>query len=92
MWDGILKGRLDSRVRGQVKGVQTQMQSFNFFLEIQLGVLVLRHRDNSSSILQYTHIRGVDTNNRVGARFKLGPFLYSKYKRGTEETNVSSSC
>ena len=40
---------MNSRVRCQVIGVQTQMQSFNFFFGIQLGVLVLRHTDNSSS-------------------------------------------
>ena len=38
----FLKGRVDSRVRGQVIGVQTQMQSFNFFFGIQ----------------RYTHIQG----------------------------------
>ena len=31
LWDGILEGKVDSELRGQVKGVQTQMQSFNFF-------------------------------------------------------------
>ena len=31
LWDGILEGKVDSEIRGQVKGVQTQMQSFNFF-------------------------------------------------------------
>ena len=40
---------MNSRVRCQVIGVQTQMQSFNFSFGIQLGVLVLRHTDNSSS-------------------------------------------
>ena len=27
-----------------------------------------------------------------GAMFKLGPFLYRKYKRGIKESNVSTSC
>ena len=56
--NGILKGRVDSRVRAQVVGVQTQIQSFNFFFGIQLGVLVWRHTDNSSSTLRYTYIQG----------------------------------
>ena len=52
--DEILEGRVDPEVRG--RGVQTQMQSFNFFSGIQLGVLVLRHTDNLSSTLQHTHL------------------------------------
>ena len=54
--DAVLKGRVDSRARSQVIDVQTQMQNFNFFFGIQLGVLVLRHTDNSSSTLRYTHM------------------------------------
>ena len=42
----MLKERVDSKVRGQVMDVRTQMQSFNVFFGIQLGVLVLRHTDH----------------------------------------------
>ena len=42
----MLNGRVDSRVRGQVIVVRTQMQSFDVFCEIQLGALVLRDKDN----------------------------------------------
>ena len=55
LWDEILEGRVDPDIRSRVVGLQTQMQSFNFFLGIQLGVLVLRHTDNLSSTLQHTH-------------------------------------
>ena len=55
LWDEILEGKVDSEVQGQVIGVQTQIQSFNFSFEIQLGVLVLRHTDNLSYILQYSY-------------------------------------
>ena len=41
-----LNGRVDSRVRGQVIVVRTQMQSFDVFCGIQLGALVLRDKDN----------------------------------------------
>ena len=54
--DEILKRRVDLRDRCQVIGVQTQMQSFNFFFGIQVGVLVLRHTDYSSSTLWYAHM------------------------------------
>ena len=41
-----------SEVRSRVVGIPTQMQSFDFFFGIQLGVLVLRYADNLSSTLQ----------------------------------------
>ena len=56
LWDEILEGRVDPEVRGRVVGVQTQIQSFNFFSGIQLGDLVLRHTDNLSSSLQHTYL------------------------------------
>ena len=31
LWDGILEGKVDSGIRGQVLGVQMQIQSFNIF-------------------------------------------------------------
>ena len=52
LWDAVLKGIVDSRALSEVIDVQTQMQSFNFFFEIQLGVLVLRH--NRQLILYFT--------------------------------------
>ena len=56
MWDGILEGKIDSEIGGQVICVQTQKKSFNFFFFwIQLGV-VLMYTDNLSSTLQYTHV------------------------------------
>ena len=55
LWNEILEGRVDPEVRDKVFGVQTQMQSFNFFLRIQLRILVLRHTENFSSTLQHTH-------------------------------------
>ena len=51
--DAVLKGRVDSRARSQViYNLKTQMQSFNFFFGIQLGVLALRH--NRQLILYFT--------------------------------------
>ena len=49
LWDESLEGKTDSESRSQVLGVQTQMQIFNFFSWIQMGVLVLTHTDNLSS-------------------------------------------
>ena len=33
LWDGVSEGEVDSEIRGQVIGVQTQMQSLIYFLE-----------------------------------------------------------
>ena len=52
----ILEERVDPEVRCRVVGVHMQMQSFNLFFGIQLGVLVLRHTDYSSSTLQHTNL------------------------------------
>ena len=54
--DGTSEKRVYSELRGQVIGAQTQMQIFNFFFAMQLGVLVLRHADSLSSTLQYTQM------------------------------------
>ena len=54
--DAILKRRVVLRARSQVIDVQLQMQSFNFFIGIQLEVLVLSHTDNPSSTLRYTQM------------------------------------
>ena len=54
--DGILDRKVDSEIRGQVIGIQTQIQSFDSFSGIQLGVLVLINTDNLSFTLQYTNV------------------------------------
>ena len=56
LWDGTLEEKVDSEIRGQIIGVQTEMQSFHFFFQKQLGVLVLMHTGNLSFTLQYTHV------------------------------------
>ena len=62
------------------------MQSLNFFFGIQLGTLVFRYTDKSSSTLRYTPIQWHSYKQQTGGegRFKLRPFL-SKYKHGTKD-------
>ena len=52
IWDEILEEKVDSEIRGQVIGVQKQMQMFNFFLEMWSGLFALMHADNLYSTLQ----------------------------------------
>ena len=55
MSDGILKvkvkGKVDSEIRSQIIGVQTQIQRYNFDFGTQLGVLVLMLTEKLSSAL-----------------------------------------
>ena len=50
---------------------------------------------NLAKFIYIADVRGEATNSGLGGgggRFKSGPFLYRKYKRGIEESNLSSSC
>ena len=81
LWDGILDRKLDSEIRGQVIGVQMQIQSFDSFSGIQLGVLVLIHTDNLSFTLQYTNVIKL---------IKLQKYVFQHYK--VSERNIVSIC
>ena len=72
IWDEILEEKVDSEIRGQVIGVQKQMQMFNFFLEIWPGLFALMHADNLYSTLQYsTHVIKLS---------KLQKYIFQCYK------------
>ena len=73
MRDAIIKGRVDSRAPGQVICVQMQVQSFNLYFEIQLGILVLRHTNNSSFTLGYTYVHVIKLS-------KLQIYVFHHYK------------
>ena len=51
LWDVKLEVETGSEIRGQVIGVQTQMQSFKLHFGIQLRVLVLMHTINIASTI-----------------------------------------
>ena len=56
LWATVLDGSVDPDVHARVCGVKSQMESFNFFLGIRLGQLVLNHADNLSATLQKSSI------------------------------------
>ena len=64
------------------------MQSLNFFFGIQLGTLVFRYTDKSSSTLRYTpiqwHSYKQQTGGGGGGQGQIGTFL-SKYKHGIKD-------
>ena len=42
----------DREAKARVFGVQAQMRTFDYFYELRLSILLLRHRDNLSASLQ----------------------------------------
>ena len=53
IWDDTLEGKVDSKIGGQVKRVQTQNFNFSFWIQLRVALM---HTDNLSSSLQYTHV------------------------------------
>ena len=49
---GIVK---DTETIAQIRGIEAQMTSFQFFFGLLLGKLLLRHTDNLSCTLQKDH-------------------------------------
>ena len=43
VWDKSLGGNLDSEIKGRIIGVKSQMNTFNYFYEVTILQLVLRH-------------------------------------------------
>ena len=54
LWEDILSDRVDSETRARVNGVSSQMSHFEFFLGVHLLLVILRHTDHLSKILQST--------------------------------------
>ena len=66
--------------------------------DIDVNKILVSKRESYGTKKSFKYfIRGAATNNGPGGRggegrFKSGPFLYQKYKRGIKESNVSSLC
>ena len=52
LWKWCLKVYKDTETKAHIIGVQTQMNKFNYFFEVKLAILLLRHSDNLSTTLQ----------------------------------------
>ena len=52
LWTWCLDVYKDTESKARVNGVQSQMQSFDYFFGLRLGTLLLRHSDNLSISLQ----------------------------------------
>ncbi|XP_041453690.1 uncharacterized protein LOC121406885 [Lytechinus variegatus] len=51
-WDACLEDRLDSAMRARIIGVKSQMEKFEYFFALHLGVKVYSMTDNLSKTLQ----------------------------------------
>ena len=52
LWTWCLDVYKETESKARVNGVQSQMQSFDYFFGLRLGTLLLRHSDNLSISLQ----------------------------------------
>ena len=52
LWTWCLDVYKDTESKTRVNGVQSQMQSFDYFFGLRLGTLLLRHSNNLSISLQ----------------------------------------
>ena len=60
LWQAVLDDNVHPEVRTRVIGVQTKMESFDFFFGISLAELVLSHGDNLSATLQSSTISATE--------------------------------
>ena len=56
LWDESLEMNLESEVKSRVTGVKHQMQTFDYYFGVSLGVQILRISNNLSKTFQDAHI------------------------------------
>ncbi|CAB4030796.1 zinc finger MYM-type 1-like [Paramuricea clavata] len=59
LWDECLKTKLPPDIRGRIIGCSTQMESFDFYFGLHLGVTIFRHTDNLSATLQKANMSSI---------------------------------
>ena len=60
LWDESLERVKDTEMKARIRGVAAQMQKFDFFFGVSLGLLVLQHTDNLSRSLQKQDISAAE--------------------------------
>ena len=68
LWDESLEVVRETDMKARIQGVAAQMRKFEFFFDVSLGLLILRHSDNLSRTMQKA-----DTV-RVKKSFHFDPF------------------
>ena len=59
-WDNALEVARDSKSKARIHGVSSQMKTFEYYVGISLGELVLRHSDNLSRTLQHKSLSAAE--------------------------------
>ena len=65
LWDWSQDNVSDSDMKARIIGVQTKMQTFSFFYELQLAILVLAHSDSLSTSIQRVELCAVDAQQNA---------------------------
>ncbi|XP_076315014.1 52 kDa repressor of the inhibitor of the protein kinase-like [Tachypleus tridentatus] len=97
-WDVCLEDRLDSEMRARIIGIRSQMEKFEYFFALHLGVAVYSLTDNLSKTLQKTCMSAAQGQQNAklvaGVLDKMrndGNFdkIYEEVHRNTMELNSS---
>ena len=60
LWNWCLVEYRDREAKATIHGVQAQMQTFDYFFGLRLGILLLGHSDNLSTSLQAENLCAVE--------------------------------
>ena len=69
LWNWCLVGYKDREAKARIHGVQAQMQTFDYFFGLRLGILLLRHSDNLSTWLQAKNLCTAEAQKIANSTF-----------------------
>ena len=61
LWDECLETKLEPDIKGRIIGVKHQMGTFDYFYDVYLGEMLLKHIDNLSCAIQTSHMSAADS-------------------------------
>ena len=90
LWSQSLETKLDPEVKSRITGVSYQIETFDFYFGMQLGILVLRHCDNLSKAIQKPNLSAGDCQSLASLSTKTMQKLCSDDSFDLFWTNVNS--
>ena len=60
LWEATKDSTSDPTIKGRIIGVESQFKTFSFYFGVHLAVLILKHTDNSSKMLQSTSMSAAE--------------------------------
>ena len=70
LWSQSLETKLDPEVKSRITGVKYHMETFDFYFDVQLGNLVLRHSDSLSETIQKPALSAGDCQSLTSLSIK----------------------